>query len=97
MKKQYTPLKAMRDADMEIINKIAHRATHLYAKHDVACDKLTVVMDLTAAHFNGNKLRLPELLEADDFNFMHDIGGINRHLNRETYELENCFSPRFSA
>ena len=58
--------------------------------------KTTFVMDLTACHANGNPLRLAELLAADDGNFAHDIFGINRHLNRQTGELMDCFSPRYS-
>jgi hypothetical protein len=34
---------------------------------------------------------------ADDFNFLHDVGGINRHLDREHYLLTDHFSPRFSV
>jgi len=57
---------------------------------------LEAQMDVTACHVNGCPLKLQELLEADDFNFSHDIFGIRRHLNRETGQLENCFLPRFA-
>lgn len=33
--------------------------------------------------------------QADNFNFMHDISGINAHLNRNTGELSKRFLPRF--
>lgn len=58
--------------------------------------KLNLNMDITAAHCNDSKLRLTELLKADNFNFAHDICGIVKNLNRETGKLENCFSPKFS-
>ena len=45
--------------------------------------RMTCVMDITATHLNGNPLRLAALLAADDFNFMHDVCGIARHLNRD--------------
>lgn len=90
------PLDGARDAALKTINQIADRAVHVYAEHEVRVDRLTVLMDVSACHFGGQKLRLDDLLAADDLNFIHDIAGINRHLNRETYVLENCFSPRFS-
>ena len=36
------------------------------------------------------------LLAAGDDDFMHDVAGIHRHMNRETGILENCFLPRFA-
>jgi hypothetical protein len=54
-------------------------------------------MDITAAHCNGMTLNLTALLNADDANFAHDIGGIVQHINRQTGELENCFVPRYAA
>lgn len=84
--------------DKDLISQLAERA--------VACglinprrgySKITCVMDLTATHCNGNPLRLADLLAADDFNFMHDVCGIARHLDRDTGKLGDFFSPRFSA
>lgn len=57
---------------------------------------LALTMDLTAVHANDVKIDFKRLLEADDFNFAHDIVGIQKHLNRETGKLENCFLPRFA-
>lgn len=58
---------------------------------------MDISMDVTAAHANGNPLRLHALLAADDFNFAHDVFGIHRHMNRDTGELGDCFVPRFSV
>lgn len=90
------PLDGARDAAIELIKQIADRAVLVYAKHDVRVDPTTIVMDLMACHFSGQKLRLDDLLAADDFNFIHDVGGINKHLDRETYQLTDGFSPRYS-
>lgn len=68
---------------------IAHEAGSEYTIPD--CE-----MDITAAHLNGCPLRLAELLEADRFNFTHDVFGIRGHLNRETGELKDCFVPRYA-
>lgn len=95
-KKQPHPLDGARDAALATIKKIAARAVAVYAEHEVRVDEQTILMDLSACHFHGQKLRLDDLLAADAFNFMHDINGINRHLNHETYELMDGFSPRFS-
>lgn len=53
-------------------------------------------MDITATHLNGTPLRLADLLVADRFNFVHDVGGIRRHLNRETGKLDGRFLPRYT-
>lgn len=57
---------------------------------------LDLDMDITAAHI-ANPLKLEALLNADDFNFNHDICGIRANINRDSGEMNNCFLPRFSA
>jgi hypothetical protein len=54
-------------------------------------------MNVSACHASGNPLRLEELLAADDFNFAHDVFGIDRHIDRDTGTMMNCFRPRYSA
>lgn len=78
------------------IEAIARRAVLLAAKYGFQYDFMDADMDITACHMNGNPLKLAQLLGADDSNFMHDVFGIRRHLNRETGKLEDCFSPRYS-
>lgn len=56
--------------------------------------KLQAHMDITACHANGCPMDLECWLAADEFNFAHDFFGINRHINRETGGLDNCFLPR---
>jgi hypothetical protein len=80
--------------DARLIQKIAERAATI-ARNTVPV--VAIEMDITAAHANGNKLRLEELLKADDFNLAHDVFGIRRHIDRNTGELTDCFVPRFSA
>lgn len=93
---QKHPMDGKRDAAMRVIAKIADRAVDLYAQHDVRVERLDVLLDVMVCHFEAQPLRLDELLLADDMNFAHDIGGINRHLDRENRVLTDCFSPRFS-
>ena len=77
----------------ELILNIAKRAK----SQDKKVDLISLAMDLTATHLNGNPLKLKELFEADDFNFNHDIYGIMNNLCRDSGKLRNCFLPRFSA
>lgn len=82
---------------MDLISKIADRAVSVYAANDVRVERQDILMDISSVHLSGGcKLRLEELLAAGDMNFIHDVAGINRHLDRETGKLMNCFSPRFS-
>nr|DAL85278.1 MAG TPA: TNF receptor-associated factor 3-interacting protein domain, interleukin 13 receptor [Caudoviricetes sp.] len=83
--------------EMEVIEKIAKRATEVYSTHGVHLELLDVIMDITATHLNGCPLRLDELLNFPDFDFIHDISGIRQHLNRKTGALEHLFLPRSAA
>lgn len=78
------------DSDEKIIHDIAIRATNLT---NGALDFLTCSMDLSACH-NANSLNLQKLLTLPDADFIHDVLGINRHLDRENGELKDCFWPR---
>lgn len=75
--------------DTEVIAKIVKRAKEA----GVQRDNLSLLMDISIAHQNC-PLRLQELLEAKNFEFMHDVIGIVNHLNRDTGELEDFFLPR---
>jgi hypothetical protein len=72
----------------DLMQKIAKRA-----EKELQMPYLTTMMDL---HFCMEKqsLDLQKLLNFEWFDFAHDIFGINRHLNHETYILEDCFLPR---
>lgn len=76
--------------DRETIKKIAQRASKLT---DGKYDYMTVSMDFETCH-RANRLNLDRLLAFDDNNFMHDVCGINRHLDHVTAELKDCFWPR---
>lgn len=83
--------------DAKLIGQIVRRAEHLAIDAKISFDRMSMNMDLTACHANGNPLKLQLLLEADNFNFSHDVFGISNHINRKTGLLEDCFSPRFSC
>ena len=58
-------------------------------------DEQGCMMDISAVHLK-TPLDLDKLLNFEAFDLFHDISGINKHLNRETGKLKNCFSPRCS-
>lgn len=75
-----------------IIAQIVGRADNLGLLMD---DRLSLMMDLDVANKQFN-LRLTELLESDNFNFTHDILGIQNNIDRKTKTFINCFVPRFA-
>jgi len=81
-----------------IIALIAKRAqAELFDPKGVKQSEMDTQMDLCATIAQGVPLRLTELLEADNFNFAHDIAGIYRHIDRSTGKLGGFFRPRFAA
>lgn len=58
--------------------------------------RMTTIMDLVACNANGCPMDFKAMLEADDFNLMHDLAGINGHMDRNTGKLTRCFLPRFA-
>lgn len=65
-----------------------------------ANNRISMIMDIMAADGqNGNPvLRLDKLLhEFDDLNFLHDVAGIYRHIDRADGKIKCCFLPRCAA
>ena len=87
----FATLKTTKD-DVRLISVIAKRALEL----GLARPSIDLVMDLEAAH-SVNPLRLLDLSLASDADLMHDARGIVEHLDRETGEMRDCFSPRYAA
>ena len=82
-------------AEARLITAITRRAEKL-SENPMQFDVLGCEMDITACHLNGCALDLKRLLKADNFNFAHDVYGIQRHIDRETGKLIDCFLPRFA-
>lgn len=57
-------------------------------------DRMSLIMDIQRVDEDMG-LRLSDLLHADNFNFSHDIVGIQNNMNRETRKLNGRFLPRF--
>lgn len=85
-------MKKLTRADYEVCDKITERAMKMGFYKD---NRVTAYMDITNAAKYWN-MRLEEWLNADDFNFAHDIVGIYDNIVRQTpVEFTNYFVPRF--
>ncbi|MEG0359688.1 MAG: hypothetical protein RR598_10520 [Anaerorhabdus sp.] len=81
-----------RKDDLEKINEIVERANNMGL---LMFDKLNLSMDLD--FWNSiEPLNFQVLLDADDFNFTHDIVGIQNHIDRAKYKIDSTFLPRAS-
>ena len=79
--------------DSELIEQAVARALEIMPH----LDRVAVGMDLTACHANGTPLDLEKLLAFPDADFLHDLGGISRHMDKKTGRLGDCFVPRCAA
>ncbi len=79
-------------AEIELSSDIAKRAVGLLGGKVMA-----FAMDIQACHTHGCCLKLVDLLKADNSNFLHDVIGINQHLDRDTGKLMDCFLPRYAV
>ena len=75
--------------DKPILKRCVDRALQLFS-----VSRQDVEMDLSATHANGCPLDFAKLLEASTDDFVHDLVGIRRHINRRTGQLEDHFHPR---
>lgn len=90
-------MKTLTKTDYELINKIVDRAQNFGLYVD---NRITAHMDIVNAtkHFN---MRLEEWLNAEDFDFVHDIVGIYKAIDRSKYPADFSndpwFLPRFAG
>lgn len=66
-------------------------------KLGVNVNRMTLMMDLESADKKFDLL-LEDMLNADDFNFMHDIVGIENNIRRDAFPATDFgfFIPRFA-
>lgn len=82
-------------AESRIVQDILDRAEH-YGFIRTSDERLSANMDIVATHANGCPLDFARWVDADAFNFAHDLAGITKHLNRSTGRLTGHFRPRFA-
>lgn len=73
--------------------KLAERAEQMGIYNG---ERFSLMMDIENADKAFN-LRLEELLNADNFNFAHDIVGIVNNIDRRNPTDFNLFVPRFAG
>jgi len=79
-----------------------HRAAFAIARRAVEAaivpgTVLEIAMDIIATHLNGRPIDLDGLSGAKWGDFIHDVCGIHRYLDRTTGKLTDCFRPRYAA
>lgn len=90
----------IRTEESNLIDAIARRAVALYERLGVKPPRPQyIASEIEIVHDEIVKLRLKDLLEADEGNFAHDIAGIHRHLRiyKNQSELSDGFMPRFAT
>lgn len=83
--------------DRAHVSNIVDRVEALALAEGHTLDRQSTEMDLVATHANGCPMDFAKLEAADNFNLMHDVFGIARHIDRETGKLTNHFVPRCAA
>jgi uncharacterized protein DUF6874 len=84
--------------ETRLIRQIAERAAALYGRYNRKVNPSYIESELRIVHEDVVRLRLAELLEADDGNFAHDISGIHQHLDiGKQSQFTAGFCPRFAA
>lgn len=83
--------------DMLKVEAIVTRVINIAAEHGTKLNRVGLTMDVTACHLNGCPIDLEQLLTADRADFMHDVYGIQNHIDRGTGELLDCFLPRYTC
>lgn len=85
---------------MNIVKMICERYESIARRHGLLAkigERKDRVMDLMSAdkQFDIDWLGL---FEADDYQFIHDVDGLHKHVNRSTYPatFEGGFLPRFA-
>lgn len=76
----------------KLVYAIADRAEELDI---VVHDKLSLIMDMEVAHKEFN-LRLKDLLNSKDMDFVHDVVGIQNHIDRDSESFPGLFVPRYA-
>lgn len=86
-------MKTLKREDYELCDKIVKRAMKMGLYED---NQMTAHLDVTNAAKYWN-MRLEDWLNADDYDFVHDIVGIYDNIIREyPVQFTNYFMPRFA-
>lgn len=82
--------------DDAALEAVLNRAARDFTANGWEFDRLHHAMDLLATHANGCPLDFAAMAEGRLADLAHDLGGIRKHLDRETGKLGGFFLPRFA-
>jgi len=80
-----------------LIKQIGARAEIILAWHGRVVSGEFIASEVACVHWEIMRLRLKDLLDADEGNFLHDVCGIHEHLDILDGSFRNGFSPRFAV
>jgi len=83
------PYNSLSNSDLSLIDNCVDRASPLLPSL-LRCD---IELSLCKAH-SAKPLNLEGLLASSDKDFIHDVTGIVRHVDRVTGDLGHCHCPR---
>jgi hypothetical protein len=88
----------MEMTNLQLIKAIAERAVRFHEQRDMQAPPWRyIASELQIVHGEIVPLRLSELLDSDEKNFAHDIGGSHKHLRLGgPPELTLGFTARFA-
>ena len=84
-------IRQKRKEKLEAINRIMNRAEGLGIMLQTQSPRVTLMMDLDYAL---DDVQIKKLESFKDESFIHDIIGIQRHMNRDNLTLDDMFVPR---
>jgi hypothetical protein len=77
------------------LEKIGKIAEHMLQNDWILTDQLSLMMDIECVDKTHNLDLDAMLADLDSYSVVHDVVGIFNHLDRETKQLTDCWSPRF--
>ncbi len=83
--------------DAKLISAIVDRGLAMNTSGRSPIDREAMINDLSIVHSKVTPMRLEDMLKSDDFNLLHDLHGIERHLNPNKTGFWGAFRPRFAV
>ncbi len=80
--------------NFDLVAQIADRVERKRNQDDHEFDRMRLMIDIISAVEADPKINLKTLLSFPDGSFFHDVAGIQKHIDRETGKMTDCFVPR---
>jgi hypothetical protein len=86
-------INSLKDWELELIGAIVERYVEIIKPER---EKTAILMDVMLTHYTIG-LKLEEMVNGPQYDFVHDMMGIQKHLDRQTGAMLDCFLPRFAV